>query len=67
MAREKFEYEVLWYDDTEQKFEHYETKSFKSAKAAMNYYNKHKDDAGKYGWWVTKRDEDGVVIDDLVY
>ena len=59
----KYKYEVLWYTDPDT----YETKEFSSRKAAMNYYEKHKDDDGKFGWWVTKRDEDWFVVEDLVY
>ena len=64
-------YEVLWYngaskEDALQKGD-YDTKSFRTRKAAMNYYNKHKNDTNKFGWWVTYRDANGCILDDLIY
>ena len=57
-------YEALWFivghDD-------YNSKSFRSKKAALNFYNRHKDDPDKEGWWVTKRDEEGIVLEDYIY
>lgn len=57
-------FEVLWYvkgiNDPK-------TKEFSSKKAALNYYEKHKDDKGCHGWWVTKRDEDWFVLEDIIY
>lgn len=67
-------YEALWYYKTEDQTENeamqfgdIDSKEFRSSKQALTYYEKHKDDPDKCGWWVTKRDEDGCVIDDLVY
>ena len=57
-------YECLWYTDEERS--DFETKDFSTAKAAIDFYEKHKDDACKFGWWVTERDEDWYVVDDLV-
>lgn len=63
-------YEVLWYEvdaltnrATGDPF----TKEFRTHNAAMNFYNRHKEDVDKCDWWVTKRDKDGYVIEDLVY
>lgn len=57
-------YEVLWYvegcDDPK-------TKEFSTKQAALNYYMKHRKDKGCYGWWVTKRDKDWYVVEDIVY
>ena len=59
-------YEVLWYKD--EGMMDYESRSFCTRKEAMSFYKKHKNDAGKYGWWVTKRDEyDWSVLEDLVW
>lgn len=63
--KEAVYYEVLWY--TLPKLSNYETRTFKSKKAALNFYNKHKDDVDKWEWWVTKRDEEGYVIEDIIY
>ena len=63
-------YEVLWYPRINENG-NYDgdpiSREFKTKKAALNYYEKHKDDEGCFGWWVTQRDEDGCVLDDLVY
>lgn len=48
-------YEVLWFKDYDGIIEDCFTKEFKSKKAAMKYYEKHKNDIDKYGWLVTKR------------
>lgn len=66
-------YECLWYNkDPEQddleamQFGDTESKEFKTKRQAVIFYNKHKNDPDKCGWWVTKRDEDGWVLDDIV-
>lgn len=56
-------YEVLWYDLGN----NVHTKTFSTEEAAMAYYEKHKDDDLKWGWWVTKRDKDWNVLEDLVF
>ena len=68
----KYYYEVLWYNgNTEEEALHkgdYDTKTFASKQSALNYYEKHKNDANKFGWWVTKRyTDDGTVADDIIY
>lgn len=60
-----YKYEVLWYTGPD--MNDYRTKEFSTKQAAMNFYNKHKDDDDKFGWWVTKRDEDWYVVEDYVY
>ena len=67
-------YEALWYNKkpTESEDEGMQKgdcsfKEFASKKKALEYYEKHKNDADKCGWWVTKRDEDGMVEDDYIY
>lgn len=60
-------FEVLWYVGEKDTFGDYETKDFSTLQAAMNFYNKHKDDQDKYGWWVTKRNSNWEVIEDYVY
>ena len=58
-------FEVLWYTDKE--LNNYETKEFKSRVAAMDFYNAHKNDKDKFGWWVTRRNSDRAVVEDIVY
>ena len=57
-------YEVLWYelgcDDPQ-------SKEFKTKKEAMAFYNSIKDDDDKCNFWVTKRDADWYVIEDIIY
>ena len=63
-------YEVLWYEGSteEEALEHdYHYEEFTTRKEAMNYYNKHKNDSGKFGWLVTKRNEYGEIIEDIIY
>lgn len=60
-------FEALWYDDEERKFDHYETKEFRTRKELMNFYEQHKNDKDKYGWWCTRRDnEDGELLEDII-
>ena len=66
----KHYYEVLWYEgqnEHEALCGDYYTKKYLSRKQALAYYEKHKNDANKFGWWVTERDEDGYILDDLIY
>ena len=58
-------YEVLWYTDEE--LNNYETKEFRSRAAAMDFYNAHKNDKDKFAWWVTRRNSDWAVVEDIVY
>lgn len=58
-------FEVSWY--TDEKLDNYETKEFRSRAAAMNFYNAHEDDKDKFGWWVTRRNSDWAVVEDIVY
>ena len=63
-------YEVLWYEgNTEEEAlcgdAHWV--NFSTRKKALNYYEQHKNDAGCFAWWVTKRDADGEIVEDLVY
>ena len=67
-------YEVLWYKklETETVAEamrngDYETKSFYTRKSAMKFYEEHKNDTDKCGWWITHRNSDWEVIEDIVY
>lgn len=61
---EIYEYEVLWYTDEENN--NYETASFITEEEAIAFYQEHKTDSDKFNWWVTARDEDGSVLEDLV-
>lgn len=58
-------YEVLWYEDEEQNNPQF--KEFKTKKQALAFYEKHKDEPNHYSWWVTKRDSDGEVVNDIIY
>lgn len=60
----KKHYEVLWYDTNG---ENPQSKDFATRKQALAFYEKHKADTDKTGWWVTKRDEDWNVIEDIIY
>ena len=63
-------YEVLYYPSINEKGDYTGdpiTKEFKTKKSALNFYEKHKNDTDKFGWWVTARDEDGCVLDDIIY
>lgn len=62
-------YEVLWYEhhNEEANYEITHTREFKTRKQAMGFFNKICKDPKNYGFWVTKRDEDWNVIEDLVY
>lgn len=61
-------FEVLWYN-VEQRgdvWEDYETKEFYTRKQALKFYESIKDDPTKDGFWVTHRDEDWFVIEDII-
>lgn len=65
-------YEVLWYVDVDEtmlcdSYNDYRCREFKTKKEAMSFYELHKNDINKYGWWVTKRNRDGEVVEDLIY
>lgn len=57
-------YEVLWYNHFD---ESYETREFKTRSEALSFYKKIKDDPLKHSFWVTKRNEDWEVIEDIIY
>lgn len=67
-------YEALWYykeeGQTEEmafQFGDTDSKEFRTKKQAIAFYEKHKADTDKCGWWVTKRDDDGYVLEDIIY
>ena len=57
-------FEVLWYvkglNDAQ-------FRVFSTRQSALNFYNKHKDNDNYYDWWVTKRNTQGEVIEDIIY
>ena len=67
----KYYYEVLWYTAVNENGDYegdYESRTFTNKQSAMNFYNKHKNDTDKFGWWVTKRyADDDTVADDIIY
>ena len=63
-------YEVLWYVGQNEKDAlqgDIYTKEFSTKQAALNYYEKHKNDCGCFGWWVTKRNAYGDVVEDYIF
>jgi len=60
--REK-RFEVLYYTVDN----NYEALTFATRKQALKFYEEHKDDNDKFGWWVTHRDADWSVIEDIIY
>ena len=66
----KYIFECLWYEGLteEQVFkDDPKTKEFTTKKQAMKYYEEHKNDSNKFGWWVTKRDNEWFVLEDYIY
>ena len=57
-------YEALWYTDKRMKGD-YQTKEFASKQQMLNFYNQHKNDSDKFGWWLTRRDSDWNVVEDI--
>ena len=57
-------YECLWYEDKE--LNNPQFKEFKTRKQALAFAAKHKDEPNHYGWWVTKRDSDGEVVEHII-
>lgn len=57
-------YEVLWYYEVDGDCDF---KEFKTRKQALQFYEKHKNDCDKFGFWVTKRNADGEVLEDIIY
>ncbi len=64
-------FEVLWYKgQTEEEALRngdIQTKVFYTKKQALAFYEQHKNDTDKYGWWVTHRNADWEVIEDIIY
>lgn len=58
-------YEVLWYGNED--FGDVDFKTFKTRKQALKFYEEHKNDKDKFYFWVTKRNKDGEVIEDIIY
>ena len=54
-------YEALWYYEDG----NYDTAEFSTEQALLNFYKKHKNDTDKSGWWLTKRNNDWEVIEDI--
>ncbi len=67
-------FEALWYNRKEnESIEEamrngdYDTKSFYTRKQVLAFYEAHKNDTDKCGWWITHRDSDWCVIEDIIY
>lgn len=59
-------YEVLWHIDHDNVIDDVFTEEFDTKEEAMDYYEQHKNDPGKYGWLVTKRNERLVPVETYV-
>ena len=59
-------FEVLWYNEHNSQNEPH-TKEFKTRKEALTFYEEHKNDEDKFDWWVTKRDKNWYVIEDIIF
>ena len=62
-------FEVLWYEGTNEKEainNGYITEEFRTRKEALDFYEKHKNDANKFDWWITRRNADWEVIEDII-
>lgn len=64
-------YEVFYYNCSKEDFlegreNDYETIGFRTRKQALKFYEQHKDDEDKAGWWITKRNKDWEVIEDII-
>ena len=69
MKNKKY-YSVLWYNEIDKNgnpLGDFEEREFETKYKAMNFYNRHKNDKDKFCFWVTKRDTDGFVIEDIIY
>lgn len=56
-------FEVLWYDVNGKVY----AEEFQRRNQAMKFYEQHKCDDDKFAFWVTKRDKDDNVLEDIVY
>lgn len=59
-------FEVLWFMDHDGLIEDWFTKEFQTKKQAIDYYQRHKNDHGKYGWLVTKRDHEWRPVETYI-
>jgi len=70
MPKREPRFEVLWYVGHDlanaRNDGNYETKEFYTRKAALKFYEEHKNDVGKFDWWVTHRNADWEVIEDII-
>ena len=55
-------FEVLWYKDDGD----YESQDFYTRKQALAFYEQHKNDKDKHDFWVTHRNSDWEVIEDII-
>lgn len=56
-------FEVLWYKEDGD----YESRDFYTRKSALKFYEEHKNDVDKHDFWVTHRNVDWEVIEDIIY
>ena len=56
-------FEVLWYKEDGD----YESQDFYTRKSALKFWAEHKNDQDKHDFWVTHRNSDWEVIEDIIY
>lgn len=57
-------YNVTWYTDKE--LNNYQSKDFRTKREALAFYETHKNDTDKFEFWVTYRDCDDYVLNDII-
>ena len=63
-------YEVLWYEGkTEEEAMQGDPKTaqFHSRLSAIDYYSVKKLELNRWGWWITKRNQDDEILEDIIY
>ena len=58
-------FETSWYTGTWQN-EEFHAKECSTKQAALNYYEKHKNDAGTFDWAVNKRNAYWEIVEDYI-
>lgn len=60
-------FEVLRYETTDVEEACLMTEDFSTLKAAMNFYEKNKNDSKKFGWFITKRNSNWEIVETYIY
>lgn len=56
-------FEALWFVDHDDVIEDCFSKTFQTKKQVLDFYHNHKNDADKYGWFVSKRDYKWIPVE----